>query len=71
MIKIINKHKKYQLYGPDIGQYEMYEDGSYKNCYEMARIGITDDGYELYINSNDHGNIPHFHYRIPNNWEKI
>ena len=31
--------------------------------YEMARIGFTDDGFEVYINTDDGGNIPHFHYR--------
>lgn len=29
---------------------------------EMARIGFTDDGYEVYIRTDDSGNIPHFHY---------
>lgn len=30
---------------------------------EMARIGFTDDGFEVYVNTDDGGNIPHFHYR--------
>lgn len=30
---------------------------------EMARIGFTDDGFEVYINTDDGGNVPHFHYR--------
>lgn len=29
---------------------------------EMARIGFTDDGYEVYIRTDDPGNVPHFHY---------
>ena len=29
---------------------------------EMARIGFTDDGYEIYVHTDDPGNIPHFHY---------
>lgn len=30
---------------------------------EMARIGYTDDSYEVYVNTDDPGNIAHFHYR--------
>lgn len=40
-----------------------------KNLTEMARIGFTDDGFEVYINTDDGGNIPHFHYRTKNTWE--
>ena len=29
----------------------------------MARIGFTDGGFEIYVNTDDGGNIPHFHYR--------
>lgn len=30
---------------------------------EMAyKIGTTNDSYIIYVNSNDGGNIPHFHY---------
>lgn len=28
---------------------------------EMARVGFTDDEYEVYIHTEDTGNIPHFH----------
>lgn len=35
---------------------------------EMARIGYTDDGFEVYVNTDD-GNTPHFHYRIKGSWE--
>lgn len=33
-----------------------------QNLLEMAKVGITDDSYEVYIYSHDPGNIPHFHY---------
>lgn len=29
---------------------------------EMARVGFTDDDYEIYIHTDDPGKIPHFHY---------
>lgn len=28
---------------------------------EMARVGFIDDEYEVYIHTDDPGNIPHFH----------
>lgn len=34
-----------------------------KNLLEMSRIGFTNDGFEVYINTDDEGNYPHFHYR--------
>lgn len=39
------------------------------NLTEMARIGFTDDGFEVYVNTDDGGNIPHFHYRTKGTWE--
>lgn len=36
---------------------------------EMARIGYTDDGFEVYVNTDDGGNIPHFHYRVKGSWD--
>lgn len=41
------------------------------NLTEMARIGFTDDMYEIYVNTDDPGNIPHFHYRKANQWDKF
>lgn len=38
---------------------------------EMARIGFTDDMYEIYVNTDDPGNIPHFHYRKANQWDQF
>ena len=35
----------------------------------IARIGFTDDGFEVYINTDDGGNIPHFHYRTKGTWK--
>lgn len=47
---------------------ERYSDGSTKDYRDMARIGFTGDGYEVYINSDDEGKIPHFHYRKARDW---
>lgn len=33
------------------------------NLEEIARIGYTDDLYEVYVVTDDEGNVPHFHYR--------
>lgn len=33
---------------------------------EMARIGYTEDGFEIFVYTNDGGNIPHFHYKSNN-----
>ena len=37
---------------------------SYHNTtdLEIARIGFTDDEYEIYVVTDDNGKIPHFHY---------
>lgn len=40
-----------------------------QDLMEMARIGYTDDGFEVYVNTDDGGNTPHFHYRIKGSWE--
>lgn len=40
-----------------------------EDLLEIARIGFTSDGYEVYINTDDPGNIPHFHYRKKGSWE--
>lgn len=40
-----------------------------QNLTERARIGFTDDGFEVYINTDDGGDIPHFHYRTKGTWE--
>lgn len=40
-----------------------------RNLTEMARIGFTDDGFEVYVNTDDGGNIPHFHYRTKSTWQ--
>lgn len=34
-----------------------------KDIYEMARVGFTSDSFEVYVNTNDSGDTPHFHYR--------
>ena len=40
-----------------------------EDLFEMARVGYTNDSYEIYVNTNDSGNIPHFHYRKSGNWD--
>lgn len=47
---------------------QMYDDGTMKDYTEMARIGITSNDYEIYINVDDTGIKPHFHYRKVNDW---
>ena len=37
----------------------------------MARVGFTSDSYEVYVNTDDGGKIPHFHYRLKNDWRKF
>ena len=37
---------------------------------EMARIGFTNDSHEIYVNTDDAGNIPHFHYRKRGSWDE-
>ena len=44
---------------------------SLQNIEAMARIGFTSDRYEVYVNTNDGGKIPHFHYRDANDWSKF
>lgn len=44
-----------------------------KNCQEilgMARVGYA-AGLEIYVNTNDAGNIPHFHIRDKDDWSKF
>lgn len=44
---------------------------SLQNIEAMARVGFTSDKYEVYVNTNDGGKIPHFHYRDANDWSKF
>lgn len=37
----------------------------------MARIGHVDDKYEVYVNTDDGGSIPHFHFRDAKDWNKF
>ena len=41
-----------------------------RDLTEMARVGYV-DGFELYVNTDDSGDIPHFHYRDPVDWYKF
>jgi len=50
---------------------DKYEDETTKNLTEMARVGFTDDDYEIYVNTNDSGKIPHFHYRDSTDWNSF
>lgn len=44
---------------------------SLQNIEAMARVGYTSDRYEIYVNTNDGGMIPHFHYRLSSDWSKF
>lgn len=44
---------------------------SYADITGMARAGFTKDNYEVYVNTDDGGNIPHFHYRLKSDWNKF
>lgn len=44
---------------------------NYQDLLEMARVGFTNDQYEIYVNTDDSGKIPHFHYRKKNEWDKF
>lgn len=37
---------------------------------ELSRIGYVGN-FEVYVNTNDSGKIPHFHYRDADNWGKF
>ena len=40
-----------------------------EDLFKMARVGYTNDSYEIYVNTDDSGNMPHFHYRKKGSWE--
>lgn len=40
----------------------------YDDLEGMSRIGFIGN-YEIYINTDDSGDIPHFHYRLRDDWE--
>lgn len=44
---------------------------SKENILGMARVGFTLDRYEVYVNTNDGGKLPHFHYRDAVDWNKF
>nr|DAZ19335.1 MAG TPA: hypothetical protein [Caudoviricetes sp.] len=44
---------------------------SYTDITGMARAGFTKDNYEIYVNTDDGGNIPHFHYRLKSDLNKF
>lgn len=41
-----------------------------QDIYGMARVGYSGD-LEVYVNTDDGGNLPHFHIRLKNNWDKF
>lgn len=49
--------------------YKEINDNLQEPLLEMARIGFTNDSYEVYVNTDDPGDIPHFHYRKKGTWE--
>ena len=44
---------------------------SLQNIEAMTRVGFTSDRYEVYVNTNDDGKIPHFHYRDANDRSRL
>lgn len=43
---------------------------STQDIYGMARVGFLGN-LEIYVNTNDGGNIPHFHIRLQDDWDKF
>lgn len=46
----------------------------HQDIYGMSRVGkIKTDGdtYEIFVNTDDAGNIPHFHFRCIDDWSKF
>ena len=41
-----------------------------QDIFGMARVGYV-DSYEIYVNTNDGGELPHFHMRDPSDWDKF
>ena len=41
------------------------------DIFGMARVGYVSNKYEIYVNTNDAGSIPHFHYRDSTDWDKF
>lgn len=48
---------------------DVWDDGTMKDNTEMARVGITDRNYEVYVNTDDRRQLPHFHYRKADDYE--
>ena len=46
------------------------DDSQPAHLQEMSRIG-TIGNYEVYVNTNDAGQIPHFHFRDMDEWDKF
>ena len=42
----------------------------HEDIYGMARVGYSGN-YEIYVNTDDPGHIPHFHYRDKDNWSRF
>lgn len=41
-----------------------------QDIYGMSRVGFIGE-LEVYVNTNDAGNIPHFHLRDSTNWDRF
>lgn len=52
----------------DMIRSKIYSDGTMTDHTELARVGFTDDDYEIYVNTDDTGKIPHFHYIKAHEW---
>lgn len=43
----------------------------HEDIYGMSRVGLINNTYEIYVNTDDTGNIPHFHYRDSADWDRF
>lgn len=43
----------------------------YKNLTGIALIGYVKEVYEVYVNTDDIVDEPHFHFRFKNDWDKF
>ena len=48
----------------------MFDKDKRKDLLEMARVGFIEN-LEIYVNTNDSGNISHFHIRDVVDWDKF
>lgn len=49
----------------------VYSSKEHGEIFGMARVGYIKNIYEIYVNTNDDGIIPHFHLRDKNDWSRF